>query len=86
MTDTHAGLPIKTERLLIRTLTKHDADNIFNLCSQREVTEWFPKWKMNREEAANFLNWLLLKNEHPCRRLIYWRPASVYHKDLRTYG
>lgn len=54
-------LPILTERLRIRKLTRED--NIYSLCLQSKTNDWPSGWNMSKEEASNFLDWQINKYE-----------------------
>jgi len=56
-------LPILTERLKIRKLTREDFNNIYGLCLQSKTNDWPSGWNMSEEEASDFLDWQLDKYE-----------------------
>jgi len=56
-------LPITTERLRIRKLTREDFNNIYDLCLQSKTNDWPSGWNMSKEEASDFLDWQLDKYE-----------------------
>lgn len=57
-------LPLLTERLRIRKLTRADFDHIYSLCLQSKTNDWPSGWNMSREEASDFLDWQISKYEH----------------------
>lgn len=60
---TYIKLPILTERLKIRKLTREDFDNIYSLCLQSKTNDWPSGWNMSKEEAFDFLDWQINKYE-----------------------
>ncbi|MGG1611452.1 GNAT family N-acetyltransferase [Paenibacillus sp. FSL K6-2441] len=61
--STSVKLPILTERLRIRKLTREDFDNIYSLCMQSKSNDWPSGWNMSKEEASGFLDWQINKYE-----------------------
>ena len=60
---TNIKLPILTERLRIRKLTREDLENIYSLCLQSKTNDWPSGWNMSKEEAFDFLEWQINKYE-----------------------
>lgn len=54
-------LPILTDRLMIRKLTRKDQEHIYDLCLQAFTNDWPAGWKMNYQQASDFLDWPISK-------------------------
>lgn len=55
------GLPLISDRIIIRKLTELDFQNIYHLCQDSRTGDWFPRWNMNEEQAKGFLEWQISK-------------------------
>ncbi|MGG4345140.1 GNAT family N-acetyltransferase [Paenibacillus lautus] len=61
MNKAEASLPILTDRLMIRRLTRDDFEHIYALCLQAYTNDWPSGWKMNKQQASDFLDWQISK-------------------------
>lgn len=60
---TSIKLPLLTDKLRIRRLTRDDFDNIYGLCLQSQTNDWPSGWNMSKQEASDFLDWQINKYE-----------------------
>lgn len=49
---------IETERLILREFDLSDAEALFRICCQKDITDIQPEWKMSREQTAGFLHFV----------------------------
>ncbi|MBU5345800.1 GNAT family N-acetyltransferase [Paenibacillus lautus] len=63
MLNPNSTLPVITDRLMIRMLTRDDQEHIYNLCLQAFNNDWPSGWRMDYEQASNFLDWQINKYE-----------------------